>query len=210
MARGFAYRAPKPLAELAIRVIANGHGVKFKAMIDQSIAKSFCDFALEAFDFFILKFYHFTALNIDQVIVMFLPGLLIARPAMSEVMAFKHMRFLEQAHGPIDRGQTDSRIDSSGAPIHGIGVGMVLGIRKHLRDDAALFGHFEPLFEAQTFDAGKLSVHLPYGYKSRAPHGFLRPYSIGDGFSLNNSGRHQTCVLDPRARPYHFGIYGRN
>lgn len=116
-------------------------------MIDQAVSKFFGHLALETLDFLILKFYHFSTANIDQVIVMLVAGFFVARPTMAKIMAFKHLGFLEQANCPINRRQADSRVELGGPPIHRVGVRMVVRFRQHLRDNAPLIGHFQALFQ---------------------------------------------------------------
>ena len=54
---------------------------------------------------------HLAGLDVDQVIVVLFGRLLIARAAVAEIVAREDAGLLEQAHGPVDRGDGDVRID---------------------------------------------------------------------------------------------------
>src|SRR5688572_28908875 len=64
------------------------NGVKLEAVIDQAIAKPARDLRLQPLDFLRLEFDHLAGAQIDQMIVMRLRHLLIARAAVAEVMPF--------------------------------------------------------------------------------------------------------------------------
>ena len=71
--------------------------------------------------------------------------LLIARAAVAEIVALEDVGLLEQAHGAIDRGDGDMRIDGDRALVKLLDIGMVVGIREHARNDAALLRHLQTL-----------------------------------------------------------------
>ena len=66
-------------------------------------------------------------------------------------MALENAGILEQLHRAIDGGDGDMRIDRGRAAIELFRVGMILSIRQHARDDAALLGHAQTLVHAKLF-----------------------------------------------------------
>ena len=103
---------------------------------------------LEFFDLGIVEFDHLTRAHVDQVVVMLVRGFFVTGPAVAEIVAIENAGFLEQAHGAVDRRDGDAGIDRSSATIKFFDVGMIGRIGQHARNDLALFGHLEPLFEA--------------------------------------------------------------
>ena len=62
-----------------------------------------------------LEFDHIATLRVDQVIVVMIGRFLVARAAVAEVVALDDAALLEQAHGAIDRGDRNARIDGDRA-----------------------------------------------------------------------------------------------
>lgn len=122
-------------------------------MIDQTIAELLSDLALKALYFLVLKLNHFAAAHIDQVIVVFFGRFLVPRAAMTEIMTLQHVGLLEQTNGTVDRCQADSGVDLNRSLIDGVGIRMVVRFRQNLRNNAALFGHFQPFFKGKLFNA---------------------------------------------------------
>src|SRR5579884_2514390 len=129
------------------------HGVQFEAVADEVVAELVGDDLLQLLDFLVAEFDDLTGLQIDQVVVMRTRHLFIARAAVAEIVPGEDVRLLEQPHGPVHRGDADMRIDLGGAAVHLLDVGVVGGIRKHPRDDAALLGHLQTLVEAELLEA---------------------------------------------------------
>ncbi len=73
-------------------------------------------------------------------------------------MALQNAGILEQLDGAIDGGDGDMRIDGRGAAVEFLGIGMVVGVRQHARDHAALLGHAQPLVDAEFFDPRQSSL----------------------------------------------------
>src|SRR5690606_8231185 len=78
--------------------------VELHAMIDQAIAEFLGYLLLQGLEFGIDELQDFTALHVDQVIVMRLGRGFIARAAITKVVAVENARFLEQANGPVHGG----------------------------------------------------------------------------------------------------------
>src|SRR5579872_2139097 len=130
-------------------------------MIDQLVAEARRDFALQLFDRLVAELDDLAALQVDQVIVMLGRRLFVACAAIAEIVALEDTGLLEQAHGAVDGGNRDLRIDRSGALMDRFDVRMIGGFRQHARDDATLLGHLETLVDAQLFDTGRHSRQCP-------------------------------------------------
>src|SRR6266699_4847330 len=70
----------------AFRLVLERHCVELQTMVDQPITEAPRDVGLEAFDVFGLKFDHFARAEIDEVVVMAVGHLLVARAAVAEIM----------------------------------------------------------------------------------------------------------------------------
>ena len=114
-------------------------------MADELVAKLLGHLALQRLDLLVLELDHLARLDIDQMIVVGIGYLLIARAAVAEVVALEDIGLLEQAHGAIDRGDGDMRIDGDSALVKLLHIRMVLGFREHARDHAALLRHLQTL-----------------------------------------------------------------
>ena len=80
-------------------------------MVDQAITEAPGNVGLEAFDIFGLKFDHFARAQIDEVVVMAVGHLLIARAAVAELMPFDDAGVLKQLHRPINRRDRDAIVN---------------------------------------------------------------------------------------------------
>ena len=58
---------------------------------------------LQALDFLVVEFDHLAGACVDQMIVVFRRGILIAGAAVAEIMPVDDAAFLEQAHRAVDR-----------------------------------------------------------------------------------------------------------
>ena len=86
-----------------------------EAMPDQIVAELVGDDLLQLLDLLVAEFDDPAALQIDQVIVVVARHFLIARAAVSEIVAGEDVGLFKQPHGAIDRGDADMRIDCGGA-----------------------------------------------------------------------------------------------
>src|SRR5487761_735964 len=138
----FAARPPFPVAR---------HGIELQAMADQIIAELGSDRFLQFLAVLVAEFDHFAGLQVDQMVVMGARHFLVARTAVAEIVARQNARLLEQAHGAIDGGDADARINRDGAAVDLLDIGMIGRFRQHARDDPALLGHLQALVEAKLF-----------------------------------------------------------
>src|SRR5260221_6332685 len=111
--------------------------IKLEAVPDQLIAELVGDDLLQLLDLLVAEFDDPAALQVDQVIVMVARHLLIARAAVSEIVARENIGLFKQPHGPIDRGDADPRVDRGGPAVDLLDIGMVGRVRQYARDDAA-------------------------------------------------------------------------
>src|SRR3546814_18378661 len=98
-------------------------------MINQLKTKLAGNHLLQPFDLFVVKLNDAARLQIDQMVVMFVGHLLIARAPVAEVMAFQNAGLFKQAHGAINRGNRDFGLANGSAMIDLIDVWLVLGDR---------------------------------------------------------------------------------
>ncbi len=87
-------------------------------------------------------------------------GFFIAGAAVAEIVALKNAGILEQLDGAISTVAMEICGSMAAArTIKFLGVGMVLGVRKHASDDAALFCHAQPLLHAEFLDPRHIRLH---------------------------------------------------
>ena len=142
------------------------NAIQLKAMADEAIARPLGDAPLQFLDFVVVKFHDLAALDVDQVIVVLVGGFFIARATVSEIVLGQNPRLLEQAHGAIDGGDRDVRVDRDGAAVQFLGIGMVVGFGHHAGDHAALLGHAQALFRACLLDAIQIQCRAIHGSSS--------------------------------------------
>ncbi len=94
--------------------------------------------------------------------IVVIADLLIARAAVAEIMALEDAGVLEQLDGAVDGRDRNMRVDGDGAAIELFRIRMIVGLRDHARDDAALLGHAQALVHAGLLDAVQVqgSVHV--------------------------------------------------
>src|SRR5688500_2695970 len=79
-------------------VVVQRHAIEFEPVVDELIAELARDLALQLLDLVGGELDHLAVAQIDQVIVMRLAHLLVARPAFAEIVPFDDARILEQFH----------------------------------------------------------------------------------------------------------------
>jgi len=135
-------------------------------VIDQPVAQPFGDLALQRFEFGVDEFHDDAGFDINHVVVVGLGCGFVAGAPIAEIMAFENPGFLEQAHGPIDRGDRDAGIDGGGARVQLFDIGMVEAFLQHPGDHPPLFGNPQAALGAQRFDVDRL-VHAHYPEKKK-------------------------------------------
>ncbi len=102
-------------------------------MVHQFEAQLLGHAALQLLDFLVAELDHLAGLDIDQMVVVGIGHLLIARAAVAEIVALQDAGILEQLDRAIDGGDGDMRIDGGGAAVQFLGIGVVGGIGQDAR-----------------------------------------------------------------------------
>ncbi len=131
-------------------------------MINQPIAQLLGNLALECFQLRIDEFDDFAGFNINQMIVMSLWRCFVASAAIAEIVALKDPRLLKQPHCTIDGSDRNAGVLFNGAGMQFFHIGVVIALRKHPRDDAALLGNAKPALRAKRFNIDRM-VHVSSG-----------------------------------------------
>ena len=113
------------------------HAVEFQPVVDQLEAQLFGNAPLKFLDFFIAEFDYPSGLYIDQMVVMRVRNLLVARAPVAEIVPLENARILEQFHRAVDGSDRDMRIDRRRTPVQFLGIGMILVVSKRDLPNAA-------------------------------------------------------------------------
>src|SRR5580658_3873162 len=103
----------------ALGLAGQRHGEEFEAVIDQSVAQPLGDVALQLLDILVAELDDAAGLEIDEMVVVVRRHLLVARPAVAEIMARQDACLLEEPHCAIDRGDADFGVDLGRAAMQG-------------------------------------------------------------------------------------------
>src|SRR5229473_2740476 len=141
------------------------HGKELEAMLDEPVAQSLGDVALQLLDLLVAELDDAAGLQVDEMVVMVGRHLLVACAAVAEIMARQDVRLLEEAHGAVHGGDADLGIDLVGAAVDGLDIGVIGRVREHAHDDTALLGHLQALIETKLFE--------PRGHPTR--HNWRQP-----------------------------------
>jgi hypothetical protein len=125
---------------------------QLEPVADQAKAELARHGLLQALDLLVLELDHLAGLHVDEVIVMAVPGRLIARAAVAELMALKNAGAFEQAHGAVHGGERNAGIAGTRPAINLLDIGVVVRLRQHLGDHPALTGHAHPPLGAEALD----------------------------------------------------------
>src|SRR5262249_22647447 len=82
-------------APSAFRLVVEWNRVEFEPMVDQAITEAPRDVGLQAFDVFRLKLDHLAGAQIDEMVVMAVGHLFVARAPVAKVMALDDAGILE-------------------------------------------------------------------------------------------------------------------
>jgi hypothetical protein len=126
--------------------------VKLHPVIDEPIAKTLGNLALESFHLGVNKFYNPSGFNIDQMIVMRLRHGFITGSPIAEIMTIQNTSLFKQADCAIDCGNRNLGINGRSAAVQQFDIGMIGAVRQHLGNDAALIGDPKALFSAKLFE----------------------------------------------------------
>src|SRR5712691_217466 len=143
-------------ASSAFNLVLERNSVELEPVIDQPIAQAPGHLGLQPLDFFRLELDHLAGAQIDEMVVVAVGHLLVARSPIAEIVALDDAGILEQLHRAVDGRDRDAVVDRRAAPVKLLDVRVVVGRRQHARDDAALLGHAHALGRAQGFDVSLL------------------------------------------------------
>src|SRR5690606_15847787 len=126
--------------------------VELQLVADQLIAQLARNLGLQPFDLGVEELDDLARLGVDQVVVVVVAGLFITAAAVAEVVLLDHARLFEQAHGAIDGGDGDVRVDRRSAAIQFFHIGVVFGVRQDAGDHPTLLSHAHAALGAEFFD----------------------------------------------------------
>ena len=86
-----------------------------------------------------------------------------AHSAIAEIQLVDDVGLFEKAHGAVDGGDADVRVDGHRPEIDLLDVGMVGGFGEHARDHPPLLGHLEPLLLTKLLQPGREIVRRTGG-----------------------------------------------
>src|ERR1043165_8934971 len=90
------------IPELTLFLVFERHGVKLEPMVHQAEAEPASNFGLELFDLLRFELDYLSGAQVDEMVVMVLAHLFVARAAFAEIVALDDPGVLEQLHGAID------------------------------------------------------------------------------------------------------------
>ena len=136
-------------------------------MVDKAEAEPLRDLPLQRFEFGIDEFDHLAGFDVDHVIVVGFGRGFIPRATVSEVMTVEDSGFLEKAHGAIDRGDRNARIELRRPFVQLLHIGVIGAFRQDFRDHATLFGDAKPAFGTKRLDINRLVHDISVNQKPR-------------------------------------------
>src|SRR4051812_50048488 len=107
-ANATARTARRKRQRLAPRLVVERDGIEFEPVVDQLIAELARDLGLQALDLLGLELDHLAGAQIDEMVVMRIRYLLVARTAVAKLVAFDDAGILEQLDGAVDGGDGDA------------------------------------------------------------------------------------------------------
>src|SRR5215813_6668536 len=137
-------------------VVIERDAIKLQPVIDQPVAELAGNLGLQLLDFLAGELDHLAVAQIDQVVVMAVAHLFVARAALAEIVPLNDSRVFEQLDGAVDGGDGNLVVDCDTTAIEFFHIGMIRGLRQHARDDAALLGHAHAGGCATRLDTGRL------------------------------------------------------
>ena len=111
-------------------VVVERHGVELEPVVDQPVAELARDLGLQALDLLGLELDHFAGAQVDQMVVVRVGDLLVARAAVAEIVPLDDAGILEQLDGAVDGRDRDALVDRGAAPVELLDVGMIVGRRR--------------------------------------------------------------------------------
>src|SRR5262249_28787107 len=94
-------------------LVVERYGVEFETVVDQAISEPTRYFGLQTLDFPGFELDDLAGAQIDEMVVVALAQLLVARPAGAKIMSLHNTSILEQLHGAVDRRDRKLAVDRS-------------------------------------------------------------------------------------------------
>src|SRR6478736_5078477 len=98
-------------------VFVERYAIQFQPMIDQLVAELAGDLGLQFLDLFGGEFDHLAVAQIDQMIVVAVGHLLVARPSLAKIVPLDDAGILEQLYRTVHRGDRDLVVDCDATPV---------------------------------------------------------------------------------------------
>src|SRR5262249_40408286 len=108
-------------------VVFQRDAIELEPVIDQLVAELAGDLGLQLLDFLGRELDHLAITQIDQMVMMTVAHLFVARAACAKIMTFDDAGILEQLDRAIDRRDRDLVVDLSATAIELFHVGMIFG-----------------------------------------------------------------------------------
>jgi hypothetical protein len=125
-------------------------------MADEAETEPARDLLLQSLDLCIPELDDGTGLKVDQVIMVGFRRPLVPGMTVAEFMTLKNALRFQAPYRPVDGGERDMRALRHHAAVQFEHVGMILGVRENLGDQAALARQSHPLRAALGLDAVRL------------------------------------------------------
>src|SRR5215210_5984546 len=153
-------QSPRPASRAKARrredgcsaIAVEGDAVQLHAVIDEPEAELLGDPLLQRLELVVDELDDVAGLDVDQMVVVGLRRGLVARAAVPELVPLEDACLFEQAHGAVDGGDRDVRIDRRRPRVERLDVWVVLAVAEHPRNHLALLGDAEALVGAQRLD----------------------------------------------------------
>src|SRR5215207_5803910 len=126
--------------------------VEFEPVVNEAETQTPADLGLQCLDLLGTKLDDCAGAEVDQVVMMLLSGLFVARAPVSEFEALDNAFTLEKLDCSVDGRQRDAVVDRCGAAVQFDHVGMILRLVQDARDHAALARHSQATRRAGALD----------------------------------------------------------
>src|SRR3984893_1688732 len=145
----------------AFSLIIEREGIEFEPMVDQAISELTRHFGLQTLDLHGFEFDHLAGAQIDEMIVVALAQLLVARSAGTKIMSLHDAGVLEQLHGAVDRRDRNPTVDQGTTAKQFLDIRVIPGPGQHTCNDSSLLGHAHTLGNALSLNVIELQLRHP-------------------------------------------------
>src|SRR5262249_11593080 len=145
----------------AFGLIVERHGIEFEPMVDQAISESTCHLSLQTLDLHGFEFDDFAGAQIDEMIVVTLAQLLIARSPGTKIMSLHDAGILEQFNSAVDRRDSNPTVDQGTTSKQLLDIRVIPRPGQHACNDPSLLSHAHALGNAFCLNVIELQVSHP-------------------------------------------------